>query len=117
VISALLAHYACSLRCMRSQRQQRDSDESKGKRADCLDELHPCVKADGPANVCAEQVRLCLIDSMPSASDVVPQDATDLHGESDESEDRTDSGKPSDDAGIGHGKSNRAHADAGARGQ
>lgn len=70
-------------------------DDRKGARADCLDELHPCVMADGPANACAEQVRMCVVDSVPSASAVVP-DA--------DSDDDSDEAGPSD-AGGGKGKS------------
>ena len=67
--------------CLRAARPDRGEDDDdagtkndarKAARADCLAELHPCVEADGPANVCAEQVRECLVESVPSPAAVVP---------------------------------------------
>jgi hypothetical protein len=83
-----------------------DGDARKAARSDCLDELHICVQADGPANACAEQVRTCVVDSVPTALAVVPKD---------------DKGKGSSkrgDAGVGGGKPDKADAaDGGVRGK
>jgi hypothetical protein len=134
--------------CLRAARPEKDDDDAgagknddrKAARADCLDELHPCVKADGPANVCAEQVRTCLVDSVPSAPEVVPEKGKDKDAASDEDvasdkdaasdedvasdkdaatdEDGTGKGMKGD-AGVGRAKSAAAKgsvaADAGAR--
>jgi hypothetical protein len=86
-----------------------DEGKAEGKRSDCLDEMHACVKADGPANTCAEQVRMCVVDSVPSPLEVAPEaDADEASDEdADESSDEdmagAGSGMPSD-PGNGHGK-------------
>lgn len=113
--------------CLRAARPQGDDDDDAGAennprkvaRADCLDELHPCVKAEGPANVCAEQVRMCLVDSVPSAAAVVPDKKSDK-GDADAAVDEDGKG-PKGDAGVERGKSASApskdDADAGPRGK
>lgn len=104
------------------------TDERKAKRADCLDELHACVKADGPANACSEKVRMCVVDSVPSPLEVAPEDDEDeasdedtdtsTDEDADEAGDDAEamgsagSGMPSD-PGAGHGKP----ADAGNSGK
>lgn len=128
--------------CLRAARPERGvddddagtkNDERKAARADCLDELHPCVEADGPANVCAEQVRACLVDSVPSAAEVVPgkkadkddamdEDvAADADADADAAVEETGRGMGKvmkGDAGVERGKSAAAkNADAGASGK
>jgi hypothetical protein len=117
--------------CLRAAHPDNGSDDAdagsdeggKGKRSDCLDEMHACVKADGPANTCAEQVRMCVVDSMPSPLEVAPEDyaAEDADEASDEDADEASdedmagagSGMPSD-PGMGRGKSaDKAAADGG----
>lgn len=81
--------------CLRAAHPKHDADadagsdegDGRGKPADCLDELHVCVKADGPANTCAENVRQCVRDAMPKADEVVPADDADDSDETDESAD------------------------------
>ena len=69
--------------CLRAAHPQAGQDEDGGVeehgrgKSDCLDELHSCVEADGPANTCAEQVRSCVVDTFPSADELVPTDDTD----------------------------------------
>jgi|GEM_PF-6538033 len=117
--------------CVRAARPHGDDDDDAGiendarkaARADCLDELHPCVKADGPANLCAEQVRMCLVDSVPSPAAVVPDkkaDKDDADADAAIDDDGTGMGKgPKGDAGVERGKSAAARskgaADAGPR--
>ena len=80
--------------------------KGKGKRADCLDEMHACVKADGPANTCAEQVRMCVVDSVPSALEIAPEEDADeaTDEDADEAADEdADEGADEDTAGAGSG--------------
>jgi hypothetical protein len=76
-----------------------DEGKAKGKHSDCLDEMHACVKADGPANACAEQVRMCVVDSVPSPLEVAPED-----GDADEASDEdADEASDEDMGGAGSG--------------
>jgi hypothetical protein len=89
-----------------------DERGSNGKgNGDCLQNLHACVEADGPANACAEDLRSCVSEAMPNAGEVVPEE--------DSAEAADESSSPAD----GHGRdagANNAHdnpADMGAKGQ
>jgi hypothetical protein len=75
--------------------------------SDCLDEMDSCVEADDSADTCAQNVRECVVDSLPSGDEVVP--TTDGQDETD------NSGSDHGDAGVAseHGKP----ADAGAKGK
>lgn len=102
--------------CLRAARPEKDDDdagtdkdERKAAREDCLDELHPCVKAEGPANVCAEQVRTCLVESVPTSGEVVPEDGDDADDDA-----VSDDAAASDEDGMGMGMGMGAKSDAGA---
>jgi hypothetical protein len=89
-------------------------DERGNPKGDCLDQLHSCVAADGPANACAEQVRSCVVDAVPTGDEVVPQD--DDADETDENaDDDADSTDESPDAGApeqaGQSDNGRSNAD------
>ena len=103
--------------CLRAAHPQRAEDEDggvdeQGRKSDCLDELHSCVEADGPANVCAAQVRSCVVDAVPTGDELVPEDdSDDSADESDES--AGDSDDAADEGADDDADNSGASADAG----
>jgi hypothetical protein len=83
-----------------------DDDEDAGGKsahaeavADCVDTLHACVKGDADANMCAQNVRECVLGSIPAPGDVVPG-AGKANGRAGHADD--------EDAGVHENKSNRS---------
>lgn len=90
------------------------------KNGDCLQELRACVEADGPAKGCTESVRSCVVDSMPSALEVVPKgkgkkaaDADDVADEAADADDAADEADADDaaDEADADGDANESAAD------
>jgi len=96
--------------------EESESKPNSGKK-DCLVDLHTCVEADGNAAACAQEVRGCVVASLPSGDVVAPkQRPTQAHDKDDDAgvsmhEGKgkpADAGKPADPGSEGKGRAAEA---------